>query len=136
MNRAFIAFLLLLLLMTVAMGQGGRRGRSSIYDVNTVETIVGEVISVEQQTGRNGFRGVHLMVKTDKEIIPVHLGPMSFLETKKIKFATQDKVEIKGSRITFQGRPAIVAAEVKRSDQVLKLRDENGFPLWRGGNRP
>jgi hypothetical protein len=40
-----------------------------------------------------------------------------------------------GSRITFAGKPAIVAAEVKKGDQVLKLRDESGTPLWRGQGR-
>jgi hypothetical protein len=44
-------------------------------------------------------------------------------------------VEVKGSRVTFEGKPAIIAAEVKKGDEVLKLRDENGFPMWSGWRR-
>ena len=43
-----------------------------------------------------------------------------------------DLVVVKGSRVTFAGNPAIIAAEVKKGDAVLKLRDENGFPAWAG----
>lgn len=46
-----------------------------------------------------------------------------------------DKVEVTGSRITFQDKPAIIAAEVKKGDEILKLRDGNGFPAWAGWRR-
>ncbi len=39
---------------------------------------------------------------------------------------------MKGSKITFDGAPAIIAAEIKMVDTVLKLRDDNGFPVWAG----
>lgn len=40
-----------------------------------------------------------------------------------------------GSRISFEGNPAIIAAEVKKGDEVLKLRDEKGVPFWSGWRR-
>jgi hypothetical protein len=46
-----------------------------------------------------------------------------------------DKVGIKGSRVTFQGKPVIIAAEVKNGDEVLQLRDGNGFLVWAGWRR-
>jgi hypothetical protein len=79
--------------------------------------------------------GVHLTVKTDKETISVHMGPGWFIEKQDIKIEPKDKVEVKGSRITFEGKPAIIAAEVKKGDELLKLRDENGFPSWIGWRR-
>jgi hypothetical protein len=33
------------------------------------------------------------------------------------------------------GKTVILAAEVKKGDQVLKLRDPNGVPLWTGRGR-
>jgi hypothetical protein len=42
---------------------------------------------------------------------------------------------MKGSRITFGVKPAIIAAEVKKGDEVLKLRDDSGFPVWSGWRR-
>jgi len=42
---------------------------------------------------------------------------------------------VKGSRFTLGGKPAIIAAEVKKGDEVLKLRDDAGFPMWIGWRR-
>jgi hypothetical protein len=79
--------------------------------------------------------GVHLMVKTGQETISVHLGPAWYIQRQDIKIAPGDKVEITGSRITYQGKPAILAAEAKKGDEILKLRDENGLPVWSGWRR-
>ncbi len=75
------------------------------------------------------------MVKTEKETISVHLGPAWYIQRQDMKIVPGDKVEITGSRITFEGKPAIIAAEVKKGTEILKLRDENGFPVWSGWRR-
>ncbi len=113
-------------------GPGSPYGR--MYDTNTVETIKGEVVSVDRFTPRRGMSsGVHLQVKTTTETISVHLGPSWYLDSQEPKIAAKDNIEVKGSRITFDGKPAIIAAEVTKGDKILKLRDENGFPAWAGG---
>jgi hypothetical protein len=115
-------------------GQGSRYGR--LYDARTVETNSGEVMSIEQMTPSKGMgRGVHLTLKTDKEMIAVHLGPAWYVEHQDIKLAPTDKIEVRGSRVTFQGKPAIIAAEVRKGDGVLVLRDANGIPMWAGWRR-
>lgn len=106
---------------------------SKMYDPKTVETISGDVVSVEKITPMKGMSyGIHLTVKTDKDTITVHLGPEWYLENQDVKIEPVDKVEVKGSRVMFDGKPAIIAAEVKKGEEVLKLRDENGFPVWSG----
>jgi len=115
-------------------GMGTQYGR--LYDPKTVETISGEVVSVDTITPLKGMSsGVHLTVKTDKETISVHLGPGWYVQRQDIKIVPGDRVEITGSRITFQRQPAIIAAGVKKGDEILKLRDENGFPVWSGWRR-
>ena len=116
-------------------GYGWGRGSqySRIYDTNTVETIRGEVVSVEKFTPGKGMgSGVHLLVKTEKETIPVHLGPSWFMDNQETKIEPKDKLEIKGSRVTFEEKPAIIAAELRKGDEVLKLRDDRGIPAWAG----
>jgi hypothetical protein len=76
--------------------------------------------------------GVHLMVKTDDTIIPVHLGPVWYMEQQEYTFDEGEKVTITGSRITFNDKPAIIAANVKKGELVLQLRNQNGIPNWRG----
>jgi uncharacterized protein (UPF0248 family) len=100
---------------------------------NHSETIFGEVLSVEKIVPSKGMSaGVHLMVKTSKEIISVHLGPNWFLDKQEVSILVKDKIEIKGSRITYENKPAIIASEIVKGDKILILRSENGIPVWRG----
>ena len=123
------------------MGKGsGGWGMGSqymrMYDPKTVETISGIVERVDMITPLKGMsRGVHLLVKIDKETAEVHLGPVWYLENQDVKIMPKDKVEVRGSKIMFFGKPVIIAAEVKKGDEVLKLRDENGSPAWSGWRR-
>ncbi len=115
-------------------GMGTPYGK--MYNPKTVETISAEVISIDKITPMKGMSyGVHITVKTDKETISVHMGPGWFIENQDVKIEPKDKVEIKGSRVTFDGKPAIIASEVKKGEEVLRLRDENGFPVWSGWRR-
>ena len=60
---------------------------------------------------------------------------MWYIERQDTKIAAGDKIEVKGSRITYQGKPAIVAANVDEGDEVLMLRYANGVPMWAGWRR-
>lgn len=115
-------------------GSGTPYGR--MYNSQTVETISGEVVSVDKITPAKGMSyGIHAVIKTDKETISVHLGPGWYIENQDVRIEPKEKVEVKGSRITFEGKPAIIAAEVMKGDEVLVLRDANGFPVWSGWRR-
>ena len=117
-------------------GRGPGSQPSRQYNLSIVETISGEVVSVDKIPSRRGRSyGVHLMVKTDKETIPVHLGPGWYLDKQPVQIKPQDPVTVTGSRMTYQGKPAIIAAEVQKGGETLKLRDQNGIPLWSGGRR-
>jgi len=117
-------------------GWGPAGAYHRLYNPQTVESIAGEVVNVEQVTPMKGMSsGVHLMVKTEKETVSVHLGPAWYIENQDVKIEPKDKVEIKGSRVTFEGRPAIIAAEIKKGDEILRLRDDAGVPAWSGWRR-
>jgi hypothetical protein len=135
------------LITTGTLSQTGMQWRGSkgwgvgspynrMYNPKTVETISGEVVSVDKIVPIKGMSyGIHLTLKTEKEAVSVHLGPGWFIERQDIKIEPKDKIEVTGSRITFEGKPAIIAAEVKKGDEILKLRDENGVPVWAGWRR-
>ncbi len=115
-------------------GAGTAYGR--MYNSQTVETISGEVVSVDKITPAKGMSyGVHAVIKTDKETISVHLGPDWYIENQDVGIEPKENIEVKGSRITFEGKPAIIAAEVTKGDEVLVLRDASGFPVWSGWRR-
>jgi hypothetical protein len=108
---------------------GGYGGR---YDPQTVETVSGEVISVDKVAyGRGRYYGVHLLLRTPKGELSVHLGPSWFVDRQTMKIAPHDMVEITGARVTYDGKPALIAAEVKKGSESLRLRTADGLPLWR-----
>jgi hypothetical protein len=116
-------------------GPGSPYGR--MYDPKTVETTSGEITSVDLITpARRMSPGVHLTLKTDKgETLAVHLGPQWYIDQQPLKLAKGDKVQVRGSRITFQDKPALIAAEVTKNGQTMRLRDDNGVPAWAGWRR-
>ena len=71
----------------------------------------------------------------------MHLGPAGYLEKQAMQIAANDTITVTGSRVTMYGKPAIIAAQIKKGNEVLKLRDENGVPAlvgrlaWSLGNR-
>lgn len=127
------------------MGQGmGRNMRMPRYDTSTVVTIKGTVQEVLEATMRSGrmsrmssmgHTGLHLIVKTDKETATVLAGPSWFAKDKGFSFAKDDKVEVTGSRVKYNGTEAIIAREIKKDGKTLTLRNENGVPKWSRGPR-
>lgn len=133
---ALLTFALLLTGNTVmAQRQGkGRNMPGRHYNPETVTNITGTIESVEKQTygKRNGYTGIHLLVQTKTEKIAVHLGPEWYIEEQGVTLDKGDKVNVEGSRITFDGEPAIVARKLIKGSQALILRSEDGTPKWAG----
>jgi len=146
MKKLMVVSSLLVLLLVAALaaaqpwqgwkGSGGwgmQGGYHRMYDPSRVETVSGEVVSVEQVTPMKRMgAGIGLKLNTGKEILIVHLGPTWYIERQDMKIAAGDKVEIKGVKAARMGQDIFIAGEVKKGGEVLKLRDENGIPLWAG----
>lgn len=125
----------------VASAQGGKGsggwGMNSaygrLYNPSTVETVTGKVVAVSKMTPMKGMGpGIHLDLQTQKETLSVHLGPAWYLERQDTRVEKGDQLEVTGSLVTVGGKAALIASEVKKNDQVLKLRDANGVPVWSG----
>ena len=114
-------------------GWGMKGAYQRVYDPATAETVRGEVIGIEKFAPMKGMNyGIHLQLKTEKGTIPVHLGPSWYIERLDTRIEKGDKIEVKGSRVMVAGKPVIIAAEVKKGDFLLKLRDDSGVPAWAG----
>ena len=117
-------------------GWGPQGVSSDIYNPATVESLSGEVLAVERVIPPNGLgAGIHLKLKTEKEIVSVHLGPAWYIERFMAPVEKGDTIEVKGSRVTITGKPAIIAADVKKGDALLNFRDDRGMPAWNGWRR-
>ena len=114
--------------------RSGTYGR--MYDPAKVETMSGEVASVEQVTPmRRMGAGIGLTLNTAPGAAVVHLGPQWFIERQDVKIVPGDTVEIKGVQAVRGGQNIFIAGEVKKGSEVLKLRDDAGIPVWSGWRR-
>jgi DNA/RNA endonuclease YhcR with UshA esterase domain len=98
------------------------------YDIKTEVTITGTVTKIARIRGMH-TTGLHLFVTTENQTVEVHLGPADFVEST-LKFQEGDTVQVLGSSTKMMSRWVMFAREVKKGDKVLKLRNEDGVPLW------
>lgn len=137
-----IVFLSAASLALAGPGKWGGRGSGGwgmgtpyqgMYNPAKLETFSGKVIGIEKTVPMKRMnQGLALVVKTEKETVTVHLGPSWYMERLDTKIVQGDQVEVKGVRATLDGKPVVIAAEVKKGDNVLVLRDASGVPVWAG----
>lgn len=117
-------------------GWGMKGGNCGPYDATKAETIKGEVVSVEQVTPRRGMGpGIALKLNSGDETLSVILGPQWYVERQDIKIVAGDEVEVAGVKTVRRGQDVFLAAEVKKGGDILKIRDEDGYPAWAGWRR-
>jgi hypothetical protein len=108
--------------------QGGGRPMMT-FDASKLETFEGTIEKVVVREMRR-TKGVHVFLKTAKETVEIHLGPAWFIDNQEAKLQAGDTVSVRASRTTMMGQPALVAMDVKRGGETLRLRNDDGTPLW------
>jgi hypothetical protein len=123
-------------------GRGRRHGGSETqdrleYNPQTVTTVQGQVEDLGSY-GMTGWRVAPgmtiqgLVLKTSKGNLTINLGPSWYMRKQGFTLLKGDNLEVTGSKVTKDEKTVLLAAEVKKNDQTLKVRDEKGVPLWRG----
>ncbi|MCK9420051.1 MAG: DNA-binding protein [Nitrospirae bacterium] len=112
---------------------GGCAGIGS-YDSAKSDVVSGQVVSLEPVDSQrcSTGQGVILKVNSGNAATAFYLGPQWYLDRQTVKIAVGDTVEIKGSKTALNDDNVYIAAEVKKGSEILKLRDENGAPVWMG----
>jgi hypothetical protein len=112
-------------------GKGG--GPGNLYNPKSVVTVAGTVVSMTSAPVKTGLPHlVYLTLQTGEGKITIFLGPSLYVDNLPVQIKILDRIQVTGSKIMWEGSPVILAAEVKRGDEVLKLRDSNGVPVWSG----
>lgn len=82
-------------------GMGSQYNR--MYDPKTVWTIRGEEISVDMITPMKGMsQGVHLTLKTDKEIISANLGPGGISKTETLGLSQRIRLRSRAQELPIK----------------------------------
>ena len=101
------------------------------YDPKTVESVWGKVLSIEKITpAKKRGEWVQLMLQVENGTIAVQLGPAWYVDKQVPRIEPNDTITVTGSRLTLDGTPIIVAADIAKGSELLKLRDNNGIPVW------
>lgn len=102
-----------------------------LWNPRTIESVTGVVTRIEPVSpGQHMPRGLVAELKLENETLPVHLGPAWFLAKEGLEVNRRDILEITGSRVTFAGKPALLAQTVRKGGKSFFLRDEAGIPTW------
>ena len=96
---------------------------------NPVVEVKGSITKVQLVAGQ-GMPFVE--VKTPQGSVKLYLGAMRYLMQENFNPKAGEAIEARGYKMNEQGVVAI-RVELPDSKKTLKLRDENGWPLWMGG---
>lgn len=101
------------------------------YDVNTVTTITGTVISPPSKA--DSGEHTQMIISTGKETATVLLGPWSYWEKQGCTINRDQEISVTGSRA--QGKDGSTYLFAQRLDNkasgiTLSLRSETGTPAW------
>ena len=117
-------------------GWGADSPYNRCYDPTRVATFSGNVTGITTTVPMPGMTDGVSLVLTMKEVsIPVQLGPAWYIERLDARIEVGDRIEVTGAKAFAAGLPAVIAAEVRKGDSVLVLRDAAGIPIWAGWRR-
>ncbi|HYN16084.1 MAG TPA: hypothetical protein VES66_09905 [Terriglobales bacterium] len=132
MKRRFILAGGILVVLTVTLTWAQAPASAPKYDLANEVTIKGVVQEVKDfQCPVSGGMGAHLVVKTDKGTVTVHLALSKFLSEYGFGFAKGDEIQIIGVKAKVgDDENAILARKIERGNQSFTFRDKTGKPLW------
>ena len=116
----------------IAAAQAPAPATKAPISTNPIVDLQGKIVSLRMMPGQ----GMPVMEVSGARTGPVTvwLGSMRYLMEQKFSPKVGDTVEVRGYSTRNQDQEEeIVAIQVKLGSQVLKLRDDNGWPVWRGG---
>lgn len=108
--------------------------RSRFYDPSNVVVVSGRVTEEKRSTVEKSQRVyVHLYIQTPQGRFSLFLGPATYVDRQSVKISVGDQVEVTGFRMS---KRRIYPIQIKKGNQVLRLRDASGHRLWLKRKKP
>ena len=106
------------------------------YDTTTNVDVMMVVADVKEVAAGSPLAGQHLIVRPEaarsgSETTDVYLAPDDYLKDFNTHFAKGDRLQVKGSKLKYNGGPLILAREVRMETTTVYLRDDHGVPYWK-----
>lgn len=105
------------------------------YEASSSVDLMMVVSEVRTVAAGSVLPGMHLIMrpessKANGETTDVYLGPDDYMKDFGCHFVKGDRLEVKGSKVKWNGASAILAREVRQDSNTVYLRDEHGVPYW------
>src|SRR5947208_204462 len=101
------------------------------YQLGTETTVTGTVTKLFTKTGQRGTPRQRATLKqADGSMIDIHIGPTSYIASRKMILKIGDQLTVTGSRVVEQGAPLVVVRRITRGKQVLDMRGTDGKRTW------
>jgi hypothetical protein len=103
-------------------------------DRSSATTVQGKVESVYLGPGQGS---PHIEIVTDQgNKLDLWVAPFWYLSDQGFEIKAGDRLTVSMAKVNTSDGNRNVALELKQKDgKTVKLRDENGFPMWMKGNR-
>jgi len=103
----------------------------SSYNLQSVQTYKGYIVSVQKYNLVNKPAPYIQFILNSKGIeYTVELGPEWYISEQGAILLPHEEVEVTGSMIKDNNQKIILATRIKRGNIQIKLRQEDGVPLW------
>jgi len=127
------------LLMALAASSNQKDGAPAVepkYDTATNIDVMVVVTDVKEVAAGSPLSGMHLIVRPEQskgnaETTDVYLAPDDYLKDFGCHFSKGDRIQVKGSKVKYNGGPIVLAREVRLEATTVYLRDEHGVPYWK-----
>lgn len=104
------------------------------YDVNTVTTVSGQVVSLPHKVGNEQ---VITEIRSGNEIVSLSVGPSGYWDKNGIPLRTNDEVSAKGSKAQGKdGKTYVLTQKLsnRTTGKQIVLRNDKGEPAWTGAD--
>jgi len=104
------------------------------FDPQNVTMLTGTVQEIGMfDEPQLGIQGRKLTITTqDGQTVVVHAGPSQFLEQQGLTLQKNDQVQVRGSFAQINGQTVFIASDIRTRQNTVKLRNQQGVPVWRG----
>jgi hypothetical protein len=124
MCRLFLVFLLSCSLLAA-------NSNLLTFNQQSVEVLKGHIVSVQKYTLVNKpVPYIQFLLSSNGMEYTVEVGPVWYVASQGLILVPKEEVEVKGSVISVDGHKVILASQLRQEGGELKLRREDGTPLW------
>lgn len=105
------------------------------YNASQEKELEGTIVRVEKmKVNTEGWSyALILHLQTENGEVRAFLGPEWYLEQNRIQLRENMKIKLHGAPTVVEGTSYLVVREMEMEKNKIRLRDEDGLPLWSKG---